>query len=98
MLCVGRAGRACTQGDDAAWSPLSLAPTVRPQAAGGRGGWDAEVVPFRLPPGVQLMLGDVAAGSSTPSMVGKVNAWRAAHPAQGSQTRTLARMDAEVGR
>jgi len=46
--------------------------------------WDAEVVPFQLPFGLELVLGDVAAGSSTPSMVSKVNAWRAQHPSQGA--------------
>ena len=50
----------------------------------GRGRrWNAEVVPFELPPHLDLLLGDVAAGSSTPLMVGQVNAWRAAAPEAG---------------
>ncbi|KIJ39909.1 hypothetical protein M422DRAFT_257232 [Sphaerobolus stellatus SS14] len=38
--------------------------------------WNHEIQPFRLPPGLRLMLGDVDAGSDTPSLVGKVLKWR----------------------
>lgn len=34
--------------------------------------WDFAVEPFALPPGLQLMCGDVCGGSETPSMVRKV--------------------------
>ncbi|KAI9027180.1 phosphomevalonate kinase [Phycomyces nitens] len=43
-------------------------------------GWDNEVVPFKLPPGFDLILADIDAGSHTPSLVGKVLAWRKANP------------------
>ena len=42
----------------------------------GGGGWDHEVSPFQLPPGVEVMMADVSCGANTPSMVKKVNAWR----------------------
>ncbi|CAG8565348.1 9509_t:CDS:2 [Ambispora gerdemannii] len=38
--------------------------------------WDNLVTPFSLPPEFILVLADVDAGSHTPSMVGKVLAWR----------------------
>ena len=44
-------------------------------------GWDQRVTPVRLPPGVELMMGDVACGAHTPSMIRKVQAWRAADAA-----------------
>lgn len=43
----------------------------------------ALVSPFGLPPGVILILADVDAGSNTPSMVGKVLAWKKAQPEEG---------------
>jgi phosphomevalonate kinase len=39
--------------------------------------WDSVHAQFRLPVGLQLVLGDVSAGSSTPTMVSKVLAWLA---------------------
>ena len=36
--------------------------------------WDQRADPFRLPPGVEVMMGDVACGAHTPSMVKKVQA------------------------
>ncbi|CAM9479122.1 unnamed protein product, partial [Sphacelaria rigidula] len=42
-----------------------------------KGGWDAERGHLRLPPCFRLLMGDVCGGSSTPSMVRKVLAWRA---------------------
>eukprot|EP00752_Nemacystus_decipiens_P017941 g16082.t1 len=42
-----------------------------------RGGWDAERGQLRLPSCFRLLMGDVCGGSSTPSMVRKVQAWRA---------------------
>ncbi|EJU04392.1 phosphomevalonate kinase [Dacryopinax primogenitus] len=49
-----------------------LAETLRPENPK----WDHEVKPFRLPPGLRLMLADVDAGSDTPSLIGKVLSWR----------------------
>ncbi|KAG2206315.1 hypothetical protein INT47_007329, partial [Mucor saturninus] len=42
--------------------------------------WDNEVAPFTLPPGLDLMLADIDAGSHTPTLVGKVLAWKKANP------------------
>ena len=39
---------------------------------------------FSLPPGIRLLLGDVDAGSHTPSMVSKVMAWKSTHPEEGN--------------
>ncbi|KZT58878.1 Phosphomevalonate kinase [Calocera cornea HHB12733] len=49
-----------------------LAETLKPENLK----WDHEVKPFKLPPGMRLMLADVDAGSDTPSLVGKVLSWR----------------------
>lgn len=38
--------------------------------------WDHVAMPFGLPEGLEMMLGDIAQGSSTPSMVRKVKTWR----------------------
>lgn len=40
----------------------------------------ALVSPFALPPRTILLLADVDAGSNTPSMVGKVMAWKKEQP------------------
>lgn len=37
-----------------------------------RKAWDHQALPFRLPPGLRLVLADVDAGTDTPSFVGKV--------------------------
>jgi phosphomevalonate kinase len=37
--------------------------------------WDAQHEPLELPPGVCLVLGDVARGSATPGMVNQILAW-----------------------
>ncbi|KAH8937977.1 hypothetical protein BDL97_16G057700 [Sphagnum fallax] len=43
--------------------------------------WDAERLPYALPPGLVLMVGEPGfGGSHTPSMVGAVQAWRKADP------------------
>lgn len=42
------------------------------------------VSPFFLPPSTTLILADVDAGSNTPSMVGKVLAWKKASPEKAS--------------
>lgn len=42
--------------------------------------WNASVQQCRLPKGFRLVLADVSAGSSTPSMVRKVLEWKAANP------------------
>ncbi|KAG8970325.1 phosphomevalonate kinase [Tulasnella sp. 419] len=44
--------------------------------------WNHQVNSFQLPPMTRLMLADVDAGSDTPSLVGKVLAWRKAHAQQ----------------
>lgn len=46
----------------------------------------ALVSPFSLPPQTLLILADVDAGSNTPSMVGKVLAWKKASPVEGLYT------------
>ncbi|GAA5908701.1 hypothetical protein JCM6882_008178 [Rhodosporidiobolus microsporus] len=43
------------------------------------------VLPFALPPHTLLILADVDAGSNTPSMVGKVNAWKKAQPEEAQR-------------
>ncbi|KAI5480837.1 phosphomevalonate kinase [Pseudohyphozyma bogoriensis] len=45
----------------------------------------AMVSPFALPPGTTLILADVDAGSNTPSMVGKVLAWKKKDPERAEQ-------------
>ncbi|KAJ2801288.1 phosphomevalonate kinase, partial [Coemansia guatemalensis] len=47
-------------------------------------GWDSEVVPVQVPPGLILRLADVDAGSNTPSMVKKVLFWRETNPQQAN--------------
>ncbi|CAG8626518.1 504_t:CDS:2 [Paraglomus brasilianum] len=47
--------------------------------------WDSVVRPTRLPPQFILMLADVDAGSHTPSMVGKVLAWRKTNPEKATK-------------
>ena len=45
--------------------------------------WNHTVKPFRLPPLMRLMLGDVDTGSDTPSFVGKVLQWRREKSTEG---------------
>ncbi|GAA6021728.1 hypothetical protein JCM11491_001395 [Sporobolomyces phaffii] len=45
----------------------------------------ASVSPFSLPPQLTLLLADVDAGSNTPSMVGKVLAWKRAEPEESAR-------------
>jgi phosphomevalonate kinase len=45
--------------------------------------WTNEVRPVKLPPRIRLALGDVDAGSDTPSLVGKVLEWRRKRPEEG---------------
>lgn len=45
--------------------------------------WDNDVTPFKLPPGFDLMLADIDAGSHTPTLVGKVLAWKKSKPEEG---------------
>ncbi|ORZ01481.1 ribosomal protein S5 domain 2-type protein [Syncephalastrum racemosum] len=47
--------------------------------------WDNTVVPFQLPPKFELLLGDVDAGSHTPTLVGKVLSWRKANPEESGK-------------
>lgn len=42
--------------------------------------WDNQVIPFSLPKGMSLILGDVSKGSNTPGMVAKILQWKANHP------------------
>ncbi|KAJ3072410.1 phosphomevalonate kinase [Rhizoclosmatium hyalinum] len=42
--------------------------------------WDSKVERVQLPPGVELMLADVDAGSSTPSLVKGILEWRTKNP------------------
>jgi phosphomevalonate kinase len=39
--------------------------------------WEMEITPFKLPEGLRIVMGDVAAGSATPSMVRSVLNWKA---------------------
>lgn len=48
--------------------------------------WDNQVAPFTLPPGLDLMLADIDAGSHTPTLVGKVLAWKKANAQEGNYT------------
>ncbi|THV05033.1 phosphomevalonate kinase [Dendrothele bispora CBS 962.96] len=50
----------------------SILPVVSP----ANPAWNYQIQPFQLPPMTRLMLADVDAGSDTPSLVGKVLAWR----------------------
>ncbi|KAL7752635.1 phosphomevalonate kinase [Sorochytrium milnesiophthora] len=56
-----------------------LAAVVRPSAS-----WDNVVQHFKLPPGVQLMLGDIACGSNTPSMVSSILRWKRDHATEAN--------------
>ncbi|RIB21875.1 ribosomal protein S5 domain 2-type protein [Gigaspora rosea] len=46
--------------------------------------WDNQIKSFTLPPEFKMILAEVDSGSNTPSMVGKVLAWRKANPEQGT--------------
>ncbi|GAA5811687.1 hypothetical protein MFLAVUS_005128 [Mucor flavus] len=46
--------------------------------------WDNKVVPFQLPPGFDLMLADIDAGSHTPTLVGKVLHWKKTKPEEST--------------
>ena len=39
--------------------------------------WEMEIKPFEFPPGLRVVMGDVVAGSATPSMVRSVLKWKA---------------------
>lgn len=45
--------------------------------------WDHRVAPLALPHRFHMVLGEVDAGSNTPSMVSQVLKWKAANPEQG---------------
>lgn len=49
--------------------------------------WDNEVAPFTLPPGFDLMLADIDAGSHTPTLVGKVLTWKKSKPEEGERVK-----------
>ncbi|CAG8571509.1 19814_t:CDS:2 [Cetraspora pellucida] len=46
--------------------------------------WDNQIAPFTLPPEFKMVLAEVDSGSNTPSMVGKVLAWRKENPEQAN--------------
>ena len=59
------------------------APPAKELAAcvhGTTSAWDHIVEPFHLPPGVEVMMADVACGANTPSMVKQVQKWRQSDP------------------
>ncbi|KAG1716629.1 hypothetical protein ID866_507 [Astraeus odoratus] len=63
---------------------IRLQPILDPNAATPDTlSWNSKVEPFQLPPLVRLVLADVAGGSSTPSLVKKVNDWRSKNPEDG---------------
>lgn len=66
---------------------IPLRPVLDPSAAVGQDKptWNSGVIPFQLPPLVRLVLADVAGGSSTPSLVRKVNEWRSKNPQDANQ-------------
>lgn len=41
------------------------------------------MVPLKLPPGFDLLLADIDAGSHTPTLVSKALAWKKSDPEQG---------------
>ncbi|KAJ3181817.1 phosphomevalonate kinase [Irineochytrium annulatum] len=72
-LSISTALELGTRGELAA---AALLDAVDPGRAGGK--WDNDVRSFSLPRGVKMMLADVAAGSSTVKLVGRVLEWRKA--------------------
>ncbi|KAI6125718.1 ribosomal protein S5 domain 2-type protein [Pisolithus croceorrhizus] len=66
---------------------IPLRSVLDPRAAVGqdRPTWNSRVIPFQLPPLVRLVLADVAGGSSTPSLVRKVNEWRSKNAQDAKQ-------------
>lgn len=57
--------------------------SVKVEGSYGVFSWDNEVDPFKLPPGFELMLADIDAGSHTPTLVSKVLAWKKTKPEEG---------------
>lgn len=55
--------------------------------------WDHTVASFCLPPGVNMLVGDVCGGSETPSMVRKVLAARASTPAAAQEWAALQQLN-----
>jgi phosphomevalonate kinase len=53
-------------------------------------GWQMQVEPFKLPAGMRVVMGDVNAGSETPSMVRKVLKWKAENPSGERDWKDLA--------
>lgn len=58
--------------------------------------WTNSAQAFSLPPGLSILLGDVAGGASTPVMVKKVLAWRANAAASERTWTSLANANAKV--
>jgi phosphomevalonate kinase len=46
--------------------------------------WDNRIKIFKLPPGLELVLGEVDTGSNTPKMVSNVLEWRKNDPDSGN--------------
>jgi phosphomevalonate kinase len=42
--------------------------------------WDSKKVPFKLPPGLKMVLGEIRKGSNTPKMVAKLLEWKEMNP------------------
>lgn len=78
ILCGARAPSEATSTDGTIAKVSGAATGVEKGACRGwmGAGWDLEVQPARLPRSLDLLLADVSGGSSTPSMVTKVEEWR----------------------
>jgi len=75
------------------------APPAKELAAcvlGTTSAWDHSVEPFHLPPGVEVMMADVACGANTPSMVKQVQKWRQSDPAAEALWQEYAAASAKV--
>lgn len=57
-------------------------PSYKETLIGQRHTWGLNVSPFVLPPGFELFLADISAGSATPGMVSKVLKWRKDNPGE----------------
>jgi phosphomevalonate kinase len=75
------------------------APPAKELAAcvhGTTSAWDHIVEPFHLPPGVEVMMADVACGANTPSMVKQVQKWRQSDPVAEALWQEYAAASAKV--
>jgi phosphomevalonate kinase len=77
------------------FSPGPLAPCMEPGVSGrvihdavmdaNRDMWDYKISPCTLPPGVDIIMGDVCGGSSSTSMAKKVMAWKTSGTQEASR-------------